>query len=144
MKSKRLLLLVIGAALLFMLLACTGPTFRRTIDDPVMTPVEMETERKRLDKLNLTVGNADFDPSLYPLFAGVDTRNGRTLENQFICWDQCPEKGKVYLVYKDVGTEETCLNATGSPLISPATIPEAYWGCEPIIDWLSVPTRRPS
>ena len=69
-------------------------------------------------------------------------RNGKTLVEKFICWDGCPELGNVYLFYQGVDTEEACLDAAGSPLISPVPIPGAYWGCEPIVDGLSVPARR--
>ena len=144
MRSKKLLVLVLGAALFFIFLACTGPSFRRTIDDPVMTPVKMESALRDLEQLNLTVGHDDFDPRAYPLFAGIDVRNGRTLIKKFICWDGCPEMGKVYLVYQDVSTEEACFTAIGEALISPVPIPGAYWGCLPILDWLSIPSRRPS
>ena len=145
--KKKLLVLFVGATLLTILIGCatpTKPTFKRTIDDPVMTPVEIEAEFEQLRQLNLTVGSEGFDPGVYPLFAGVDVRNGKTLIKKFICWDGCPELGKVYLVYQGVDTEEACFSATGSPLISPVPISGRYWGCEPILDWLRVPSRRPS
>ncbi len=89
----------------------------------------------------MTVGTEEFDLSEYPAFVGIDVRNGKTLIEKFICWDGCPELGKVYLVYQAVATEEACLKATGSPLISPVPIPGAYWGCEPIISLPKVPAR---
>lgn len=144
MQSKKLMILILGAALLAVLLACTGPTFTRPNHDPVMTTQEMEDELARLQQVNLTVGGEVFDPGDYPAFVGIDVRNGKTLINKFICWDGCPELGKVYLVYQGVATEEDCFYAMGSPLISPVPIPGAYWGCQPIIDWLTVPTRRRS
>ena len=144
MKLKRPPLLFLGAAFLLILLGCTGPSFERTIDDPVMTPAEMESELERLHQVNLTVGSEGFDPGIYPLFVGVDVRNGKTLINKFICWDGCPELGKVYLVYQALDTADACIDATGSPIISPVPIPGAYWGCQPILDWLTVPSRRPS
>ena len=106
--------------MLFMVLDCSGPTFRRTIEDPVMTPLDMESALGQLRQLNLTVGSDGFEPGLYPLFAGVDVRNGKTLIKKFICWDGCPELGKVYLVYQGVATEESLKQAvkrlTGVPL----------------------------
>ena len=144
MNLKKLLIPFLGVALLFTILACTGPTFRRTVDDPVMTPVEMESELEQLRQLNLTVGSEGFDPGWYPVFAGIDVRNGKILIKKFVCWDGCPELGKVFLVYKGVVTEEDCFKAKGSPIISPVPIPDAYWGCQPILDWLTVPSRHPS
>ena len=144
MKLKRPPLLCLGAAFLLILLGCTGPSFTRDTHDPVMSPTDMQAELERLHQVNLTVGSENFDPGIYPLFAGVDVRNGETLIKKFICWDGCPELGKVYLVYQAVDTEEACVNATGSPIISPVPIPGAYWGCQPILDWLAVPSRRPS
>ena len=144
MESKKLLVLILGAALLAVLFGCTGPTFTRPNHDPVMTTEEMKDELARLRQVNLTVGSEDFDPGDYPAFVGVDVRNGKTMINKFICWDGCPELGNVYLVYQGVATEEDCFYAIGSPLISPVPIPGAYWGCQPILDWLTVPSRRPN
>ena len=87
----------------------------------------------RLQKVNLTIGSEEFDIRSHPQFVGVDVRNGKTLIAKFICWDGCPELGKVYIVFQGVATEEACLNTKGSPLISPVPIPGAYWGCEPVI-----------
>ena len=141
---KKLLHPFLGAVLvsLFNLLGCTGPDFRRDIHDPVMSTQQMQAELERLHQVNLTVGREEFDPSDYPVFAGIDVRNGKTLVEKFICWDGCPELGNVYLFYQGVDTEEACLDAAGSPLISPVPIPGAYWGCGPIVDGLSVPARR--
>ena len=144
MESNKLLLPFFGAALLIVLLGCTGPTFTRQNHDPVMTTEKMEVELERVNQLNLTVGSEDFDPGDYPAFVGIDVRNGRTLINKFFCWDGCPEMGKVSMVYQGVVTEEDCFYAIGTPIISPVPIPGAYWGCQPILDWLTVPVSRPN
>ena len=141
---KKLLLVLLGGALLFILLGRatpSKPSFERTIEDPVMTTDEMEEELRRLHLVNLTVGSKEFDPGIYPAFVGVDFRNGKTLINKFICWDVCPEVGMVFLVYQDVGNEQACVDAKGTPLISPDLIGNEYWGCRPIIDWFNLPSR---
>ena len=139
MEPTKPLILILSAALLLILLGCTGPDFKREIHDPVTSTEELRARLVRLQQVNLTVGTEKFDVSEYPAFVGIDVRNGKTLIEKFICWDGCPELGKVYLVYQAVATEEACLKATGSPLISPVPIPGAYWGCEPIISLPKVP-----
>ena len=135
MGSKTPLLLFLGAALFIVLISCTGPTFNRPLHDPVMSNEEMHAELVRLDQVNLNVGSEDFDPSKYPVFVGFDFRNGRTLINKFICWDGCPERGKVFLLYEGVITEDDCLGTIGMPLIPPEPVQGEFWGCRPIINW---------
>ena len=126
-----------------MLLGCTRPDFR-TFSDPVMTPDVMQAELERLHEINLTVGSGDFDPSVYPVIVGVDSRNGKMLVEQFICWDVCPDVGMVFLLYQDVRSAEACADSVvGSPLFSPDPIPGQYWGCRPVVDWLDLPGKLP-
>ncbi len=77
MGSKTPLLLFLGAALIIVLISCTGPTFTRPLHDPVMSNEEMHAELVRLDQVNLNVGSEDFDPSIYPVFVGFDFRKGK-------------------------------------------------------------------
>lgn len=142
--KKRLLPISGGAlVLLVMLLGCTGPDFRRDIHDPVMSTQQMQAELERLHEINLTVGGEDFDPSDYPVFVGIDIRNGKFLIEEFICWDVCPEVGMVFLLYRAIDGEEACIDAGGTPLISPEPIPGQYWGCRPVGDWLDTPGKLP-
>ena len=110
--------------------SCTGLSGTKEMHIPPRSTGEMEAELIRLQQVNLTVGSEEFDLSIYPVSFGFDIRNGMNLIAKFICLDACPESGKVYLVYQGVTTEEACLNAKGSPLVSPVDV---YWGCEPVI-----------
>jgi len=115
-----------------------------TFSEPVMSTALMQAELERLHRINLTVGSGDFDPSVYPVSVGVDARNGKMLVEKFICWDDCPDVGMVFLLYESVDTEEACRDAVvGSPLVSPEPIPGDYWGCRPVIDWLKRPEKFP-
>ena len=144
MDVKKTLLVVLGAALLSMILACTGPTFRRGIHDPVKSTEEIQAAMERLHQINLTVGTSDFDPSVYPVSVGIDARNGKMLIEKFICWDICPDVGMVFLMYQGVDSVEACADSVvGAPLISPDPIPGEFWGCRPIVDWLNPPGRLP-
>ena len=100
---KKLLLPSLGTAtvLLLVLLGCTRLDFS-TINDPVMSIQRMQAELERLHEINLTVGSEEFDPGDYPISVGIDVRNGKILMEKFICWDDCPNVGKVFLVYQDV------------------------------------------
>ena len=141
MESKKLLLVYVGVALLFLILGCTKPDFR-TINDPVMSTGQMQSELERLHEINLTVGSDDFDPNDYPVSVGIDIRNGKILVEKFICWDGCPEVGMVFLLYERVDTVQACIDSVfGSPLMSPEPIPGDYWGCRPVVDWLNTPGR---
>ena len=144
MESKKLLIRILSAALLFILLACTGPTFKRDIHDPVKSTEEIQAVLERLHQVNLTVGSEEFDANIYPLFVGIDVRNRKTLVEKFICWDVCPDVGMVFLVYQDVDSADECVNSVvGTPLISPDPIPGQYWGCRPVVDWLNRPGKIP-
>ena len=131
-KSKKLLVLI--AALLLILAACTSLSGTKDINITPRSTGEIEDELMRLQQVNLTIGSEEFDLTIYPVDFGFDIRNGMNLIAKFICLgtDACPESGKVYLVYQGMGTEEDCLNAKGSPLVS--RVPDAYWGCVPVID----------
>ena len=144
-KLKIPLFPLLGAALVLLIftLGCTTPDFR-TFTDPVMTTEGMQIELERLHQINLTVGEGGFDPSVYPVMVGIDTRNGKMLVEKFICWDACPDVGMVFLLYQGVDTEEACVDAlVGMPLISPNPIPGQYWGCRPVVDWLNRPGKFP-
>jgi len=137
---KKSPVLFLGVAFLLILLGCTTPDFS-TINDPIMTPDQMQTELLRLNEINLTVGNGKFDPNEYPISVGIDLRNGKVLVEKFICWDICPEVGAVFLLYMGVGTELECDAALGVPLYSREPIPGRFWGCRPVINWLNLPPR---
>lgn len=143
MKKRLFPLFGAGLVLSFIILGCTRVDFTGSLSDPVMSTGQIQAELARLHQINLTVGDGEFDPSIYPAFVGIDVRNGKVLLEKFICWDSCPDVGMVFLLYENVGTEEECVNAVGSPLISPDPIPGDYWGCRPIVDWLSMPGRVP-
>lgn len=134
-----------GVVAFFMifLLGCTKPDFR-TFNDPVMTTSAMQAELERLHEINLTVGDGGFDTSRYPISVGVDARNGKMLVEKFICWDECPDMGMVFLLYQNVESAEACAAAVvGTPLFSPEPLPGQYWGCRPVVDWLDQPERSP-
>ena len=138
------LLLGRALALLFILSGCSRPDFS-TINDPVMTTERLQAEMERLHLINLTVGTDEFDISVYPVRVGIDVRNGRMLLEKFLCWDDCPNVGMVFLIYENVITVEDCADfVLGSPLISPEPIPGQYWGCRPVVDWLDTPVKPPS
>ena len=92
------------------LLGCAKPDFR-TFSEPVMSTTLMQAELERLHRINLTVGSGDFDPSVYPVSVGVDARNGKMLVEKFICWDDCPDVGMVFLLYERVDTVQACIDA---------------------------------
>jgi hypothetical protein len=130
--------------LLLIVLGCTGPDFR-TLSDPVMDTDGLQAEMERLHEINLTVDDGHFDPNAYPISVGVDVRNGQLLVEKFICWDDCPNVGMVFLMYENIGNEADCLRAIGgSPLISPEPMPGIFWGCRPVVDWLNKPARHPA
>ena len=142
---KKRLLLALGAVLvlIMIILGCTKPDFR-TFSNPMMTTGDMEVELARLHEINLTADSGNFDTSIYPLYVGVDARNGRMLVEKFICWDKCPDVGMVFLLYQNVETPEACVQAVvGTPLFSPAPISGRYWGCRPVVDWLNLPGTTP-
>jgi len=133
----------IAVALLALIFGYSSPDFR-TFSGPVMTTEGMEKELARLHEINLTVSKGGFDPSAYPISVGVDARNGKMLIEKFICWDDCPNVGMVFLLYQNVGTVEACHEAVvGTPLISPDPIPGQFWGCRPVVDWLNRLERPP-
>jgi hypothetical protein len=134
----------IALALLDLIFGYSPPDFR-TFSGPVMTTEGMERELPRLHEINLTVSEAGFDPSPYPISVGVDARNGKMLVEKFICWDACPDVGMVFLLYQSVGSAEACADVVvGTPLFSPAPIPGDYWGCRPVVDWLDSSERPPA
>ena len=143
---KKLLLPSLGTAtvLLRVLLGCTRPDFS-TINDTIMSIQRMQAELERLHEINSTVGSEEFDPGDYPISVGIDVRNGKILMEKFICWDDCPNVGKVFLVYQDVESAQACVDSwLGSPLFSPDPIPGQYWGCRPVVDWLNRPSEIPN
>mgnify|MGYP001104997220 CR=1 FL=1 len=79
MDVKKMLLVVLATALLSMILACAGPTFRRGIHDRVKSTEEIQAAMERLHQINLTVGTSNLDPSVYPVSLGIDARNGKML-----------------------------------------------------------------
>ena len=136
-------LICIASAFLIILLACAQPEYL-TFNDPVMSTELMQAELDRLHQINLTVASGDFDHSVYPIAVGVDSRNGKMLVEKFICWDECPDVGMVFLLYQNVPSEEACVDAlVGTPLFSPEPTPGQYWGCRPVVDWLSQPATTP-
>jgi hypothetical protein len=144
LKKLRLLFPGITLALLVILFGCSRPDFR-TFSNPVMTTDDMQTEMERLHEINLTVASGDFDPSIYPVIVGIDSRNGKMLVEKFICWDVCPEVGMVFLLYLGVDSMEACADmVAGASLFSPEAIPTEYWGCRPVVDWLNLPASTPN
>lgn len=143
MKKPRFPLIGAVSVLFLILIGCTQPDFR-TFSNPVMTTEAMEAELIRLHALNLTVPNGGVDISRYPMLMGVDSRNGKMLVEKFICWDSCPDVGMVFLMYQNVESAKACAEAVvGTPMFSPASIGEDYWGCRPVVDWLDRPDRYP-
>ena len=137
------LLLGTALVLLFVLFGCTRPDFN-ALNDPVMTTEKLQAEMERLHLINLTVGTDEFDPSDYPVYVGIDIRNGTMLIEKFLCWDDCPNVGMVFLIYENVNSVQDCAKfVLGLPLISPEPIPGQYWGCRPVVDWLEPAEKSP-
>ncbi len=133
------LLLGTALVLLIILSGCSTPDFN-ALNDPVLTTEKLQAVMERLHQTNLTVGTEAFDLRVYPVYAGIDVRNGRMLIEKFLCWDDCPRVGMVFLIYENVNTVEACDSLVlGAPLISPEPIPGQYWGCRPVVDWLDNP-----
>ena len=136
MKKPSVLIFGLALVLLIVVVGCTRTDYG-AFHDPVMSTDDIQAELERLHQINLTVGTDEFDPSDYPIVVGVDPRNGKMLTEKFICWDECPAVGMVFLMYQGVATEEACAQSVvGTPLWSPEPIPGQYWGCRPIVNWL--------
>ena len=143
---KKPLVPIIGwtLILLIVVLGCARTDYG-AFRDPAMSTQDMQVELERLHRINLTVGTDEFDPSDYPIMVGVDPRNGKMLSEKFICWDDCPAVGMVFLMYQNVSSEDACTRSVvGTPLWSPEPIPGQYWGCRPVVTWLDQPGSVPN
>ena len=88
---------------------------------------------ERIARINETLDRASVDRSDYPWIVGIDARNGRVLEEQYFCWDICPDIGAVLLAYQGVNNEPDCLAAGGRAVFAPTPVPGPYGACRAVV-----------
>ena len=111
-------------------LACSS-VGTQLAEKPLMFDNQIEEELQRVKKINQTLDVSKIDFEAYPKTVGIDARNAKVVLEQFLCWENCPENGEIYLIYEDVNSKQDCVIAGGRVLVSPLTpSPGEYVGCQ--------------
>lgn len=120
---------VLLISMLVFTLACSE-VGTQLAEKPLMFDDEIEEELSRVKKANQTLDITTVDLAAYPKTVGIDARNAKVVLERFICWENCPENGEIYLVYEDVDSKQDCVIAGGRILVSPLTpSPGEFVGC---------------
>jgi uncharacterized protein YneF (UPF0154 family) len=94
----------------------------------IITPEDLKTELKNLEKLDATKVN----PNDYPKILGTYSENGQVLIESYFCSDVCPAYAGINIIFQNISSKEACDQINGNTLIDPAW--GGFEGCAPIIE----------
>lgn len=103
-------------------------------ENKILTKEEIESEGKKLEKINKAPNNATINASEYPKIIGIDSETGHTLKEIYFCMDICPNYANILLIYEEVLSEKECDKIGGKTLRTgiPDPYPGKFIGCSPL------------